>query len=546
MKEVLKKFVKGCKNSILFYTFAYAILFIVSKLILNAIGMEYRSYVNYSSIILILIGVITGVTQILNNIKMGVIKICLIICNISIMGFVIICSPIILLFVAFLPPEHVVIKNNKTYVAYVYSWLDTRVEYYDYVNFFLMGNTKRMEDFYNNVGRDVLAKDAEGLFTPSYTTYYDKYGKYQYNISNKENNIKEIKNSNETIYSSEQLKKYEKDFNTLAINGFIISTNAYTKPSEIDLGQVFYNGAGFNNEISKEEVEEYKKLRKYHETDIVKITTKQAEKLYYDNTGEKLEDLKGRLKNWIYIEKYDAYYNEVSDTNFEKVNCIKGIMDEQNKIMKIQLSNDRTISVKIDYDKGTHYIVSNNSIKSIDNEANNNYQEYMEEQDKIIIPNSSDDILYKKEINENTIIRVRNLGAILAQRSVINIEKSTDVGKTYIGQTKEGITIHNGAKFTFIDENVGFINDPGLAGTDGENKGFLVTTDGGKTFKDTNIVHPYSIEEINLLVKGVPYIEDGKLKVVIYTLNHSKSPERTYYEFVSKDNGITWFMDKMQ
>lgn len=477
---------------------------------------------------------------------MGVIKICLIICNISIMGFVIICSPIILLFVAFLPPEHVVIKNNKTYVAYVYSWLDTRVEYYDYVNFFLMGNTKRMEDFYNNVGRDVLAKDAEGLFTPSYTTYYDKYGKYQYNISNKENNIKEIKNSNETIYSSEQLKKYEKDFNTLAINGFIISTNAYTKPSEIDLGQVFYNGAGFNNEISKEEVEEYKKLRKYHETDIVKITTKQAEKLYYDNTGEKLEDLKGRLKNWIYIEKYDAYYNEVSDTNFEKVNCIKGIMDEQNKIMKIQLSNDRTISVKIDYDKGTHYIVSNNSIKSIDNEANNNYQEYMEEQDKIIIPNSSDDILYKKEINENTIIRVRNLGAILAQRSVINIEKSTDGGKTYIGQTKEGITIHNGAKFTFIDENVGFINDPGLAGTDGENKGFLVTTDGGKTFKDTNIVHPYSIEEINLLVKGVPYIEDGKLKVVIYTLNHSKSPERTYYEFVSKDNGITWFMDKMQ
>ena len=221
-------------------------------------------------------------------------------------------------------------------------------------------------------------------------------------------------------------------------------------------------------------------------------------------------------------------------------------MDEQNKIMKIQLSNDRTISVKIDYDKGTHYIVSNNSIKSIDNEANNNYQEYMEEQDKIIIPNSSDDILYKKEINENTIIRVRNLGTILAQRSVIDIEKSTDGGKTFIGQISGGITIHNGAEFMFVNEKIGFINDPGLAGTGGDNKGFLVTTDGGKTFKDTNIVHPYSIEEINLLVKGVPYIEDGKLKVVIYTLNHSKSPERTYYEFVSKDNGITWFMDKMQ
>lgn len=92
----------------------------------------------------------------------------------------------------------------------------------------------------------------------------------------------------------------------------------------------------------------------------------------------------------------------------------------------------------------------------------------------------------------------------------------------------------------FINEKIGFINDPGLAGTGGENKGFLVTTDGGKTFKDADIIHPDNIEEKNLLVKGVPYIEDEKLKVVIYTLNHSKIPERTYYEFTSNDNGITW------
>lgn len=173
-----------------------------------------------------------------------------------------------------------------------------------------------------------------------------------------------------------------------------------------------------------------------------------------------------------------------------------------------------------------------------DNRTTEN-KEYNKEQDKTII-SSSYDILYKKEINENTIIRVRNLGEILAQRSVINIEKSTDGGKTYIEQTKEGITIHNGAEFTFIDENVGFINDPGLAGTNGENKGLLVTTDGGKTFNDAKIIHPNNIEEKNLLVKGVPYIEDGKLKVVIYTLNHRKNPERTYYEFISNDNGVSW------
>lgn len=352
----------------------------------------------------------------------------------------------------------------------------------------------------------------------------EKNKKYYNSIS--EDNIDTWKSNYETIYVSEQLKKYEKDFNTSEINGFIISTNTYTKPSEIDLEQVFYNGAGFNNEVSKEELEEYKKIRNYYETDIVKITTKQAEKVYYDNTGEKLENLKERLKNWTYIEKYDAYYKENSDINFEEVHCIKGIMDKQNKILKIQLNNNRIISIKMDYDQGTHYIISNTNNENIVSE-NSNIE-------------AASNILYKKKIDENTIVRVKNLGEILAQRSVIDIEKSTDGGKTYTGQTEVGITIHNGAEFTFIDEKIGFINDPGLAGTGGENKGFLVTTDGGKTFNDANIIHPDNIEEKNLLVKGVPYIEDGKLKLVIYTLNHSKSPERTYYEFTSNDNGINW------
>ena len=169
--------------------------------------------------------------------------------------------------------------------------------------------------------------------------------------------------------------------------------------------------------------------------------------------------------------------------------------------------------------------------------------EKQEEKAKIIIPSSSDDILYKKEINENTIIRIRNLGAILAQRSIIDIEKSTDGGKTYRNQieTADGfIQIHNGAKFLFLDENIGFINDPGLAGTDGENRGLLVTIDGGKKFKDANIIHPRTIEETNLFVDGIPYVKNGILKVKIYTINYSKEPEKTYYEFTSEDNGITW------
>ena len=81
-----------------------------------------------------------------------------------------------------------------------------------------------------------------------------------------------------------------------------------------------------------------------------------------------------------------------------------------------------------------------------------------------------------------------------------------------------------------------------LHGTDGENRQLLVTTNGGKTFEDANIVHLDSIKESNLFVEEVPYIEDGILKLKLYTTN--KYLEKTYYEFYSKDNGLTWIYSK--
>ena len=153
-------------------------------------------------------------------------------------------------------------------------------------------------------------------------------------------------------------------------------------------------------------------------------------------------------------------------------------------------------------------------------------------------------ILYEMRINGNTIIKVVNLGSVLGQRSIIGVERSFDNGKNFVKMYDEGITIHNGAEFCFINENLGFINDFGLAGTDGENKFFKVTRDGGKTYNYANIIHPDSIEEKNLLVKGVPYIENNMLKVQVYTLNYAKDPARTYYTFYSKDNGLNWEIEE--
>lgn len=74
----------------------------------------------------------------------------------------------------------------------------------------------------------------------------------------------------------------------------------------------------------------------------------------------------------------------------------------------------------------------------------------------ININDNKDDtkILYEKEINENTRIRVANKGAILTQRSIIGIQKTTDGGKTWRKQIltpDKFVQIHNGAKFIFIN-----------------------------------------------------------------------------------------------
>lgn len=224
-------------------------------------------------------------------------------------------------------------------------------------------------------------------------------------------------------------------------------------------------------------------------------------------------------------EKIDYKYEIIRTTYYDKNGKVIGGTDIIEPKIKIVDANNNIIDIK-------------NNINS-----NNEY-----DSNKMPSNVSKEDILYEKDFSENKKIRVAYLESILAQRSTIRIEKTEDGGNTWLSvhETSDNyITIHNGAEFVFIDENIGFINDPGLAGTDGENRGLMVTNNGGKTFEGVNIIHPDNIEERNLFVKGVPYEENGILKVQIYTINHNKDPERTYYEFISKNKGKNWEYSKM-
>jgi len=185
-------------------------------------------------------------------------------------------------------------------------------------------------------------------------------------------------------------------------------------------------------------------------------------------------------------------------------------------------------------------IMKNNYISNDSAENNTDNIEYNSDSFNTMKEN---DILYEKIFDEKNRIRILYKGAILGQRYIIEIEKSNDSGNTWFNTLEmyDGfMQIHNGSRFVFIDENIGFINDVGLAGTNYEYRALLVTIDGGKTFVEANIIHPEVIREENLLVSDVPYMENDLLKLKIYTVNHNKNPQETYYEFYSQDNGLTW------
>ncbi len=369
MKNIWNKI----KKSILFYTIVVAVVFVITHFLLKIFNAQFRQWVYYSILVLVLIGIITGIIQIVRK-KNKKIKIIFLTIGLITSILIIIFWKVILLIIVFsYSPEHVVIKDDKKYLAYVNSFLKVDVYYYDYINFFLIGNKLRLHEYYGSGGYDPL--DGTHNNKPLQYYYYDEQG----NIT--------------------------------------------------DTNDEYYNKGYSNSKV-------------------------------YDKEGNEIANL--------------------PDTN--------------------------------------------NSIST-----NNNLEEI----------SKYEEVLYEKKINDKTIIRVVNNGYILAQRLIVSVQKTIDGGNTWTEQIEDSdgfIQIHNNSQFVFIDENIGFINDPGLAGTSGENRGLLVTTNGGKTFIDSNIVNENNIDG-DIFFEGVPYLDNKTLKVKGYLIKNSQKTEIILY---STDNGLTW------
>lgn len=123
-------------------------------------------------------------------------------------------------------------------------------------------------------------------------------------------------------------------------------------------------------------------------------------------------------------------------------------------------------------------------------------------------------------------------------RYVVEINKTSDGGKTWNKIETNIGGVYIGTEFLFINEKVGFCHDP-HGGVDSY-ASLQITTDGGYTWNNVIVNKPDSITENNIFFKDLPRIDGEKLTVVAYTVRLNRYPNEKYYEFESTDSGKTW------
>lgn len=147
------------------------------------------------------------------------------------------------------------------------------------------------------------------------------------------------------------------------------------------------------------------------------------------------------------------------------------------------------------------------------------------------------EVLYTRTFDNNVVIKITSIDAILARRLAVIVEKSTDGGKTFTNVlTQDSLIVGDEAEYIFLNENIGFIKEL----KENENRGLRVTRDGGKAFEE--VIFKVKKEELPYLyIDKMPYFEDNTLKLDA-SMYYAKIPE--IKKLKSNDNGLTWQPDE--
>ncbi len=238
------------------------------------------------------------------------------------------------------------------------------------------------------------------------------------------------------------------------------------------------------------------------------------------------------------INYYNYYGPFLRSTNLK----ISSILEETSK--------DKDIVIYIYYDQVgkvtkkeeiTYYYDNNHQMISEHKDILYERKEEKKDDETYLLP-EEEEILYEKRFND-TIMRFTKFDIALGQKNLVHIVSSKNGGKTY--QRVGGfISLSTNARFTFVNELIGFaLNNGELSLSDANS--MYVTTDGGKTFQFCEFINQKNVE--NLTIRELPFYENDILKLTASVdIKNSKNNnyERREIIFTSRDSGVTWKAEK--
>lgn len=147
-------------------------------------------------------------------------------------------------------------------------------------------------------------------------------------------------------------------------NKFLIPQ--YGSPDEINLRHLFYDGVARDTQITQEEMDAYDEATGSDApVDNFKIPREDMERIFFENTGLTIEQSqKIGLDTMTYLEDYDAYYLEHSDSGYAGCEVQKGYKAEDGVIVLLYQQKARdlfgagqvTLSLQED---GSYWFVAN-------------------------------------------------------------------------------------------------------------------------------------------------------------------------------------------
>ena len=169
--------------------------------------------------------------------------------------------------------------------------------------------------------------------------------------------------------TEEELQEYTGWIQDVSNYGFLLSD--WGNPTQINLLEVFYGGAGISHEGTEEQIQAY--LNRYEEegiyTDFWVIDKADMDIFLLEKVGLTYDELlmKGNESlEGIYYPETDCFCLQAGDTNYCMFTCTDGVLNEEGTEVTLQCEGDYWVSkceTVVNIVGGTKAIVSNHIIE---------------------------------------------------------------------------------------------------------------------------------------------------------------------------------------